>query len=383
MLKGKRRGTPVCELLGRRTPVCAGGFGTRHSVEVGGPLPDGRGTEKAASRPFAGVRWPVLGILVTLQVATASADLPVLKSTRLGVAPPWPGEGWLGECFLNIPDASAAHLIFAEHYVAKAKPDFTFSTRWIDFPGGPGSTVCEDCPTGMHLDSEFATVGDFLNDYIYDVSDPSQLLRPMSHMLIRFSGYLAVTFEHDTDGAYGLDTWVHFFPAGFDGYRVTVANQSWRNPRQVVESAFALDFLIFDSLGMYPIQATYFNRYDPKGALGAPLAGFELYSWHGSELALPGGERWVHQTREVSTIVPPEVIYQPGDEVDALAADIDADRDVDLYDLWFLQNCYTGPGGEKGGFDLTIACTWWDEDHDRDVDEVEFTAFQAILSGPE
>ena len=155
---------------------------------------------------------PLVGMCVVVALAAGVAEAHVFVSYlhRQGAYPPHDGAGWLGEAFLNVPNFDLdhhallqgcltganrayagdcrggdmdrdgdvdlrdfgrlqaafhdAHLLHAQRYVADREPDFTFRTDWIDFPAGPENS---------RLDVDFSTVGGFLDDYIYDVSDPS------------------------------------------------------------------------------------------------------------------------------------------------------------------------------------------------------------------
>jgi len=95
-------------------------------------------------------------VVVTLLTTVRGVDAhpAVSQASRAGAYPAYDGGGWIGEVFLNIPDESAIHLLTAETYIADRQPDFTFRTEWIDFPAGP---------VAFQLDSDFATMGDFLN----------------------------------------------------------------------------------------------------------------------------------------------------------------------------------------------------------------------------
>ncbi|MEK6677328.1 MAG: hypothetical protein AABZ47_16960 [Planctomycetota bacterium] len=292
---------------------------------------------------------------------------------RSGAMPAYDGSGWLGECFLNIPAESATDLIAAERHVLGRVPDFTFRTDWIDFPAGPSS---------FGLDADFATMGDFLNDYIREVSDPGKLNENFGHFLLRFSGFLKVSFDDDIesgDGAIGLPIWVEFGCMGHDGYRTKVGEVSYRIPIVNPVDGFYHENFIIDSVGMFPIRVTYFNRYDPNGNFGAGRAGIEFYSWHGGGLAWPAGEFLVHAVHGTSTIVPPRIIYSESDNLPLLPGDYDADADSDLRDAQFFQNCYTGDGEEKGGFNLDLGCEWLDFEEDRDVDLLDFGSFQQVM----
>lgn len=292
---------------------------------------------------------------------------------RIGAIPHYPGNGWVGEAFLNIPEQSAAHLLTAESYVIGRQPDFTFRTEWIDFPAGP---------IDVAPDTDFETIGDFLNDYIYDVSDPSKLDEPFGqHMLLRFSGYLRVAFADTSLPDPNLPVWVEFGTSGYDGYRLRVHDTIYRLPIVDVENSFYFENCITEVLGMYPIQFTYFNRYDPDNAVEMDRVGIELYSWHGGGLPWPAGNNLVHPVLGPATIVPPRVIYQEEDIQPLVNGDFEADSDLDLRDAQWLLNCFSGDGEEQQII-LETGCFMHDFDKDVDVDLFDYVGFFNVLDGP-
>ena len=325
---------------------------------------------------YSGVVSGIVAVaaLCVLAVTTATAHVFILEHYRLGSFPPYDGSGWVVEAFTDIPDESASNLIVAERYISEREPDFTFRTDWIDFPAGP---VPDD------LDVNFATIGDFLNDYIYDVSDPSKLDEPFGHLLLRFKGLLRVALADDVSltGLEGLPVWVEFGTLGHDGYRTRVVDTIYRLPIVLnVHHPFFHENLIVLAAGLFPIEVTYFNRYEPDSEDGLERAGIELYSWHGGGLPWPGGNNLVHAIRGPSTIVPPRVIYQPEDVLPLVKGDYDSDFDIDLLDFRWFQVCYTGIGDEGKGFNLELGCKSLDFDDDQDVDGDDLSAFhQAVF----
>ncbi len=299
-----------------------------------------------------------MAVLASL-AGSATGHVFVFEQSRVAPNPPYEGSGWFAEVFLDLPDGSATHLTAAENYVVGRKPDFTFRTDWIDFPAGP---------VADGADADFETLGDFLDDYIYDVSDPSKLNRRFGHLLIRFYGLLRVTLDDSTgpDEAPTLPVWVEMGTLGWDGFRTRIVDTIYRLP-VVVNNPFMHENSIVLGLGLFPVEVTYFNRYDPTGASGSSRAGIEFYSWLGGGLPWPGGNRLIHVDRGPATIVPPSVIYQPEDLLPFLVGDFDADFDVDLYDLGWFQVCHSG-SGESGGVFLNLGCRSLDADSDGDVD---------------
>lgn len=296
------------------------------------------------------------------------------QESRAGAYPNDPGEGWVGEAFMNLPDQAAAHLLAAEQYVVGRTPDFTFRTQWIDFPAGPVSDV---------PDADLETVGDLLNDYIYAVSDPSKLNQPMSHLLLRFTGLVKVTLadESRTLGFIGPPIWMDYGSWGYDGYRTRVGT----------ETCYAvLDTNLFPNAwfnfgpsievqGLYPITVTYFNNYDPDGSRGAPRGGFELYSWQGSPYAWPAATVTPPHSRfGYMTLAPPWPVYQPGDELPMIRGDFDGNATIDLHDYQWIQNCFCW---ESPCF-FAAGCDWVDFNLDQRVDWNDARLFDETQTGP-
>ncbi|MCP4246078.1 MAG: hypothetical protein GY778_03425 [bacterium] len=314
--------------------------------------------------------------------APARAHFFVLEGDRVGAAPAYDGGGWLAEVYLNIPEESIGQLITVEAYVAGLTPDFTFRTEWIDFPAGPA--VYGDPQDD--LDAGFATMGDFLDGPIFDVSDPAQLNASFGHFFIRFSGLLKVAMDHDTDLIPGLPIDIYFATYGFDGYRTRVGTTSIY---RVANTAFVGGNGLFTEnglllgVGLFPIEVTYFNRYDPAGADGNQQAGIELYSWHGTGPDWPtgAGQQLVHPVFGPMTLVSPDLIYRPEDVGPVVKGDFDADFDFDLFDFQWFQWCYTGDLSEIGGT-IGFGCSTVDFDDDVDVDGSDYSALDALWSGP-
>jgi len=319
-------------------------------------------------------RVPLAAWLVFLACGlpiAARGHVQITNLFRVGAAPNYAGSGWLGQCFLNLPDDAVGSLLQAEAYADKILPDFTFRTDWIDFPAGS---------VNVAPDASFETLGDFLNDYITEVSDPSKLDEPFGNLLLRFRGLLKVSFADDVDLLPGLPIWVEFGTSGYDGYRTVVGETIYRRLTVSAGDSFYHENCIVETPGLFPIEITYYNRYDRDGSLGAPNAGIELYSWHGGGLPWPTGAAvLVHEQFGPATIVPPRVIYQPRDILPLIAGDYDADGDIDLGDFRWMQVCWTGtdvrlpPGSE---------CRWLDLDKDEDIDGVDLAALESVWRGP-
>ncbi len=339
----------------------------------------------------------VFGVAIGVAMATsfsAHAHVFVENDQRTGAIPPYEGGGWVCEAFLGIPDDDASHLLSAEAYVSKRTPNLTFKTEWIDFPAGP---------TGSRPDTTFATLGHFLDDHIFDVSDLGQLDEPFGHFLFRCKGVLAVRTQDDIETVIGgnnantaqLPTWVEVGTFGNDGFRTEIGSQLiYRIPIVTgPTNQFFHDNMICLGLGMYPITITYFNRFDPTNEFNMGSAGVEVYSLHGSPFHYPGGEILALPDGTTASLIPPRVIYQEGDVLPIEDGDFNADGAVNMLDFQWMQHCHTGSGGDNvfPPVGCSIAsCTdcdsktvggFMDFDDDGDVDEFDFSAFQDKVFG--
>jgi len=321
------------------------------------------------------VRCAAAAVLYAAVLPRADAHILVSRRDRAGASPPYEGSGWVAEVYLNIPSPSAATLLTAESYADTTIPDFTFKTAWIDFPAGTGAAG---------RDSDFATVGDFLNDYLVDVSDPSMLNEPMSHMLIRFRGLLKVTLDDEVRirDEITLPIWVDIGTMGYDGFRVSVVQTIYRrpdvNPDDVPWDQFGP---ALGGMGLFPIEIAYFNRYDPFSFLNAPRAGIEVYSWHGSEKAYPAGEQMIHDVFGPGTLMPPRVVYQPEDVLEQPLGDFEGDADVDLGDWRWLQVCYNSDH-DAPPFIYQVGCEDVDFNEDGRVGDFDVAIFNSVFDGP-
>lgn len=322
------------------------------------------------------------GMFIALLVAGVPAAGHVFVSSgfRHGANPVYDGSGWMGEAYLDIPEEFAGNLFAAEAWASQQEPDLTFRTDWIDFPPGP---------TGIDLDVNYETMGDFFGDTLHDLSDPSQLDRPFGNFLLRFTGYLSVRFEDDISSEIGPPLWVDFGTLAYDGYRLVVGETIYRFPNVPLIADLPVFFWrenpICEVGGLHRIEFTYFNQYDDDPepdptVFHAEYTGVELYTWHGSEMVLPGGLAMIHPERGQGTIIPPRVIYQEPDIVDVPAGDYDADEDVDLFDVAGMQVCFSGMMGEEQIF-LPASCDVFDDDGDGDLDLADYQAFVSRLEG--
>lgn len=264
------------------------------------------------------------------------------------------------------------NLIWAERFLEGRTADFTFKTDWIDFPAGP---------TDSQLDSAFETIGDFFDDYIYDVSDPAKLAHPFGSFVVRFTGYLSVRLEDEVrDLSFsGVPIWIDVGTLGYDAYGASVGIEVYREINVArPQGQFFTNFgPSAEVLGLFPINITYYNIHDPDRRLGNERAGVEAYSWHGGGLPWPGGGNMVHPTRGPATLVPPWVIYQSEDVQPVVKGDFEADADVDLRDFQWFMFCADPT--------LTFPPYWcepFDVNNNRRVDPGEFEPFRARMNGP-
>jgi len=314
-------------------------------------------------------------VAVAVIAGAAHAHVFVSGADRAGAFPAYDGSGWVAAVYLNIPGPSAESLIAAEAYADGVAPDFTFKTPWIDFPAGSQAFT---------RDSELDTVGDFLDDYVEDVSDPTKLDEPMSNMLIRFRGLLKIVLEDEVrenrDPAPPI--WVEIGTMGYDGYRVSIVQTIYRRPNVNPDNIPWFQFgPEAGGQGLFPIEIAYFNRYDPLGIfeVPAPNAGIEVYSWNGSEKAHPAGEQMIHPEFGQATIIPPRVIYQPEDALKLPPGDFDGDGNIDLHDWQWIPNCFTP---DAPPFIYLIGCGDLDFDVDGRVDEFDVSTFNDVATGP-
>ncbi len=327
----------------------------------------------------AKLRCQALAVQLLLVIAMLPSGMPeanahifVPKANRAGAYPPHEGAGWIGSAWLNLPDSAVVTTITAEKYIEGREPDFTFRTDWIDFPAGPVASV---------LDADLSTIGDFLDDYIYEVSDPSKLDEPMSHMALRFTGFVKVRIEDEVRIriAYGMPIWIEFGTFGYDGYNIRVGGIiSYERPDSNSGGPWFNWGPAVQAQGLFPITVTYFNRYDPDNVAGAPNAGIELYSWHGEGFAWPAGMNMVHAVRGPGTLAPPSIIYQFEDVGVVPPGDFDADGDVDFKDFQWFQPCFFPP---NGFIILPDGCETFDLDGDGDVDLDDLQAFLLLMTG--
>lgn len=369
----------------------------------------------AACAPAIAVAgWWAIGLHPT------EGHIIIPRSLRVGAAPHHAGGGWIAEAFLNVPNFDSSHFrslqtclggpatametncdlgdvdrdadvdlhdfanfqnafnnvfarrfLAAERFVQDREPDFTFRTEWIDFPAGP-----ED----SDLDANFQTVGDFLNDYVFDVSDPAKLDEPFGSLFLRFTGFVKVTLSDETRVRDSIDlpVWIDFGTMGFDAYRTFIGATVYQAPnvRWTGQPFFNFGPSV-SVLGLFPVEITYLNIYDPGNLMGNERAGVEVYSWHGGGKPWPAGNQMVHPERGPATLVPPRVIYQEEDIRPVVSGDFEADFDIDLRDFQWLQLCMF-----TDAFILPPGCDSHDFDGNKEIDLSDYQAFQQVLRGP-
>lgn len=366
-----------------------------------------------------GRRLCALALLVSalwLAVATSAHNF-VPQQMRVGAYPQREGTGWLGKVFLDVPSFDLRHLaqiqecmrgplqslergcrsadldsdgdadlgdvariqrsfhtanlIWAERLISDRDPDFTFRTPWIDFPAGP---------QGYGFDDEFATMGDFLDDYIYDVSRPELLDAPFGSFIIRFTGFLAVRLEDEVrEGVSGLPIWIDTGTLGYDAYSTIIGVTVYReiNVGRPQGQTFINWGPSVEVLGLFPIAVVYYNIFDPQGRTNNDRAGIEQYSWHGGGLPWPAGQLMVHSQRGPGTLIPPRVIYQQEDIQLVVKGDFEADFDIDLKDFQWYQFC-----ANPEYFFLPTWCEPFDVDNNRRIELAEYAQFLEAMNGP-
>lgn len=309
-------------------------------------------------------------VAVSVMFATPSfAHLFILETQRSGAAPCQIGTGWVAECFYAIPDDAAANLLAAEAHVSEASPTFTFRTQFIDWPAGPDA---------YGFDAEYGTLGDLLNDYISELSDPDALSLPMDHFLIRATSYLNVRLE-DSDFWPPPPVWMDFGIAVFDGGRVRMSNTTiTRILFPQPPNGYGTENAIIESPGVYRVQVTFLNRFDPSNEFGAERAGIELLTCHLGGIETPSGFLLPCDAGDAK-LPPPELFFDATDILPVMPFDFDVDNDVDLRDLAGFQNCFTGPGQIGAPDD---GCRTFAGD-DNDIDVISFAEFLEHMVGPE
>lgn len=323
---------------------------------------------------------PATGAALWLCVAGAStpagaaAHVFVPESARAGALPCTPGTGWEVELFYDIPDEEAGNLLDAERYLAnnEIEPTFTFHADYLDWPAGPE-------PYGFDVD--FETLGDFLDGHISNVSDPDALNLPFDkHFLLRAKGYFKARIE-DSDQTF-IDppsVWLDFGLASFDGSRLRIQLTIFRIILPPEPDGFFFENPIFPAPGAYPMEVSFFQKYDDNPEEGWHRAGFEMYSCLPGGLELPGAELLPCPDDRSPLGIPTEFIYSEDALLPITPGDFDVDLDVDLEDWSWLQRCFTGPGFEGR---LPYECEFLDLDADNDVDLDDHAAFMEQFGGP-
>ncbi len=351
------------------------------------------------------------------------AHVFVPQSFRVGAYPPYDGSGWIVEVFLDIPsynrdhfaklqqclsgpgggmigdcsagdldddggasfrdgdvdlrdvarfqlDYLAYHLLHARRHIETRTADFTFRTDWLDFPPGP---------VGSDLDANLQTVGEFLGDLPHDVSDPSKLNEPFGSLLLRCTGFIKVLVSDEVRvrDVVALPIWIEVGTLGYDGFQVDVGETSYR----FLNVKWARPFYHWgpsvELVGLFPIEISYLNIYDPDATLGNERAGLEIYSWHGDGLPWPAGLEMLHETRGPGTLLPPRVIYQKEDIRPIVKGDFNADTDIDLSDFRWYAIC-----ADPDFFFLPAGCDWLDMNDDRRFQGSDYRQFQQTMTGP-
>ncbi len=377
-------------------------------------MPFGLNSECSAKRTPQTLRALVLVLLVGLTVQPLSAHIFISRTHRVGAYPTHDGQGWIGEVFLNVPNFDLTHhgmlqncmtgpskqyleetclagdllpdqhvdlrdvakfqiqfhdphLVRIERLIPDREPDFTFRTDWIDFPSGPADSG---------QDADFETMGDFFDAYIYDVSDPAMLNEPFGAFLVKFTGFLKITAEDEVrvGNITGLPVWIDVGTMAYDAYRLRIGEIIYQRSNVKWTRPFTNFGPAVEVLGLFPIEITYLNIYDPAAQFQNDRAGVEIYSWHGDGLPWPAGLQMVHEVRGPATLLPPRAIYQQEDIEFVHPGDFDADFDIDLADFQWFQFC-----ADPTFFFLPSFCRVFDFNGDEVVDGDDYTSRGYIL----
>jgi hypothetical protein len=163
---------------------------------------------------------------------------------------------------------------------------------------------------------------------------------------------------------------------GYDGYRASTPVTVYRTPDVNLNDNPWVNFgPSVEVPGLFPIEFTYFNRYDPFGDLGAPMAGVELYGFWPSDKAWPAGQQMFQPIFGFGKLVPPDVIYQAEDVLPVPKGDFDADADIDLKDYQWLQVC-----ADPSFIFLPSGCDAFDIDNDSLISRDEVRTFLAVFA---
>jgi hypothetical protein len=312
-----------------------------------------------------------LAICIALALAGAArGHILVPAAERASATPTHPGSGWVGEAYLDIPDAWAASLLAAETFVAGQPPDFTFRTTHIDFPSGPADSL---------LDTEAATIGDWLDAYLSDVSDPAKLDAPLGNVLVRFRGLIDVRAEYNTFPAFGLPVLFDLGATGYGGYRTQIGSSSILRVQNHVfndNNPFSTENAIIYVLGLFPVEVAYFNRYDPTNAHGQERVGIEFYTFHPDGLPWPGGTLFSDPLLGNLKVTPPAAVYPWDARAQLPRGDFDADGNVTLADFAILQACFDQPVAGRA------TCAAMDFDGDGLVGTFDWKRLGLLLTGP-
>lgn len=314
-------------------------------------------------------------ICALIPAGPTDAHIFIGKYQRIGAVPCGPGTGWSVECFHAIPDADATSLLAAETYVdgpPPLSPTFTFHADYLDWPAG---FVQSD------LDSTFVTMGDLLNDYISNLSDPNALDLPFDNFLIRATGVVNAQWVDNSHPSLP-DIWFDFGILSNDGGRIRLDTTTiFRILLPLPEPSFYTYDAIIPFPGAYPIEVTFFQRNDPTNAVGMDRAGFEFLSCYldGFELQSDELMQCLETNDGPGTAMAPWHVWAVEDVTAILPGDFDVDNDFDMADYAELQRCHTGPGFKEP---LSDYCKEFDLEPDGDVDNNDFNVMVPNFVGP-
>jgi len=279
--------------------------------------------------------------------------------------------GWEVACYHDIPEADAANLLTAEAYVNTVAPTFTFHASYLDWPAGLDKS---------RPDTAYETMGDFLDGYISDLSDPQALDLPFDHFLLRATGVIDIRMSDTTDPGRVPPVWMDFGFTAFDGARLRLDTTTiFRLVIPQPPLSFFTEDAIVEAPGAYPIEVTFFQRFDPLGLHNADQAGFEFVACYPDGIELQSGQFVPCLGDAEATATPPRIIYQDDQIGTILPGDFDVDNDFDMQDMARLQACFTGPNGQ---IDLLHVCDEFDLTGDNLVDVDDWNMINGNFTSP-
>lgn len=318
-------------------------------------------------------RWAIaalLGLGVFVTSAAYGWHIFIFETQRSGRIPCEPGRGWEVEFYYNIPDANAANLLTAEAYVADREPTFTFKADYIDWPAGLNLTK---------QDKKLKKLEDFFDGHVSEVSVPGAMTWPIANFLFKARGDLEVSldFSRLPDPP---PVWLDFGLMAYDGGRVQVGGTTmFRIIVPLEPESFFFEDIIATAPGAYEVTITYFERFDPDNLVDMDQAGVELVTCHQDGLDVGASALLFCGDLGSAKSPPPWRVWPRSMILPIAPGDFDVDGDVDLEDVRWIQECFTGPGA---GGPMREGCQVYDLDRDFDVDLEDTKLIIPNLTGP-